>query len=63
MSDDARKQPKFPCDYDVPKNAFWNDLECVVGRLVPKLEFAGFPENLSSLIAGLDIWRLTLLAK
>lgn len=32
MSDDARKQPKFPWDYDVPNNTFWNDLEYVVGR-------------------------------
>jgi len=32
MSDDARKQPRFPWDCDVPNNAFWNDLEYVAGR-------------------------------
>lgn len=32
MSDDARKSPKFPWDYDIPNDAFWNSVEYSVAR-------------------------------
>ena len=32
MSKEARQFPKFPWDYDVPNNAFWNSLDYKVGR-------------------------------
>ncbi|KAE8452039.1 hypothetical protein EG329_002204 [Mollisiaceae sp. DMI_Dod_QoI] len=32
MSDDARKEPKFPWDYEVPNDAFWNSLEYTLAR-------------------------------
>ena len=32
MSKEAQQSPKFPCDYDVPNNAFWSSLDYKVGR-------------------------------
>jgi hypothetical protein len=32
MSDDARKPPKFPWDYDIPNEAFWNSLPYTTAR-------------------------------
>ena len=32
MSIAARQSPKFPWDYEVPNNAFWNSLDYKVGR-------------------------------
>jgi len=32
MADDARKEPKFPWDYDILNNAFWNSLDYRIGR-------------------------------
>lgn len=32
MSDDARKSPKFPWDYDVPSSPFWENLEYTTAR-------------------------------
>jgi hypothetical protein len=32
MSDDAHRPPKFEWDYDVPRDAFWSNLNYSVGR-------------------------------